>query len=61
MSRYNEMKITADLTRKTLFKVKWTFMPPEKKYAYLWARTKKTWDQSRLSSNAYDRTDIIGG
>ena len=61
MSREIEMKKAADLTRKTLFKVRWTFMPPEKRYAYLWARTKKNWNQSRLSSDSYERTEIIGG
>lgn len=52
------MKRTLDITRKTLFKVKWTFMPPEKKYAYLWARTRKNWSQSRLSTAAYDRSGL---
>ncbi len=25
-----------------LFQLKWIFMPPEKRYVYLWARTKRS-------------------
>ena len=61
MSGDYEMNKAANLTRKTFFRVKWTFMPPEKRYAYLWAKTKKNWNQSRLSSDSYERTEIVGG
>jgi hypothetical protein len=61
MNGNNEMKRTAELTRRTLFKVKWKFMPPEKRYAYLWSKTMKTWGQSRLSSGTCDGHEIIGG
>ncbi len=35
-------KVLRDLYRKTLFQLKWTFMSPQKRYAYLWNRRKHT-------------------
>jgi hypothetical protein len=55
------MNRTIDATKKTLFKVKWKFMPLDKKYAYLWARTKKSFDQSRLAPEGYESNNVIGG
>ena len=55
------MKRTANLTKKALFRVRWQFMAPDKRYAYLWARTKKSWNRSELPPSVYDGTDAIGG
>jgi hemolysin-activating ACP:hemolysin acyltransferase len=35
-------EILNDLYRKTVFHLKWAFMSPQKRYAYLWNRTKRT-------------------
>jgi hypothetical protein len=55
------MKRAGNLTKKALFKVRWQFMAPEKRYAYLLARTKKAWNRSELHDSVYNGTDIIGG
>lgn len=54
------MKKTADLTKRVLFTVKWRFMPQQKKYAYLWAKTLKALSQSNVQRNE-EADEIIGG
>ena len=53
------MKRAADLTKRALYRAAWKFIPMEKKYAILWARTKRTWPQSGLSPRPYQRTDTL--
>jgi hypothetical protein len=36
------MSQTVDFTKKVLFRLRWMVMSQEKKYAYLWARTKRS-------------------
>ena len=54
------MKRTKDFTQKVLFSVKWKLMPPEKRYAYLWSRTLKSWSQSSLEKEAEHSETLVG-
>jgi len=54
------MKRTKDFTQKVLFNVKWKLMPPEKKYAYLWSRTMKSWSQSHIEKET-EHSESMGG
>ena len=55
------MKRTAQLTKKVLFSVKWQFMDPKKRYAYLWARTRKSWLQAPFAHDLNGRDTVVGG
>jgi len=55
------LRRTVDLTKKMLFSVKWQFMAPEKKYAYLWARTMKSWPQANPVRHSEHTESLIGG
>jgi hypothetical protein len=55
------MKRTTDFTKKVLFSVKWQFMPQQKRYAYLWARTRKSWSQTGLIRETEHTEAIVGG
>jgi hypothetical protein len=53
------MERTGKLTRKMLFGVRWLLMPQQKRYAYLWARTKRSL-QSRPVYPEHSHT-LVGG
>jgi hypothetical protein len=53
------MERTGKLTRRVLFGVKWRLMPQQKRYAYLWARTRKSL-QSRPLSPEHADTAVSG-
>jgi hypothetical protein len=55
------LKKTTDFTKKVLFSVKWQFMPQQKRYAYLWARTRKSWSQTSLVRETEHTEPIVGG
>jgi hypothetical protein len=54
------MKRTKDFTQKVLFSVKWKLMPPEKKYAYLWAKTLRSWSQSSIKKEIEQSETLVG-
>jgi len=53
------LKRASKLARRLLFPLKWKFMTPEKKYAYLWARTLRA-PQQTASSSRHDATVAEG-
>ncbi len=55
------MKKTKDITSKVLFNVKWKFLPPQKKYAILWARTLKSLTRSESVPETNQGETLLGG
>lgn len=55
------MKRTKDFTKKILFSVKWKLMPPEKRYAYLWSKTLKSWSHSSMEKETEHSESLVGG
>lgn len=51
---------TTELTKKLAFRVKWTFMPRQKKYAYLWARTRRSLAQDAVHPRDDEDTIMAG-
>lgn len=49
-----------EMAKKMVFRVKWAFMPPQKRYAYLWARTQRSLTQSAVRTREDDDTLLAG-
>ena len=55
------MKSTARFTRRMLFSVRWRFMPPQKRYAYLWAKTRRSWPRASVGCDLEGNDTLVGG
>jgi hypothetical protein len=46
------MSQTIGFTRKVLFRLRWVVMSPERRYACLWARTKRSLSQTGANAGS---------
>jgi hypothetical protein len=55
------MKKTQEFTKKVFLKATWKFLPQQKKYAILWARTMKSLAQPAPVHIAEHSETLVGG